>query len=146
MSKNPRTEFLHVGDIPYLSVCSPSTHDMSPIRAWWEEMEKDQKNRFYHQELGFHGDAPYYCEPFVAERMLYQHLHWPSMWAVFPLQDILAIDGSLRRDNPFDERINVPSNPKHYWQYRLHLNLEELLQKDGFNDYFRQMVQNGGRA
>lgn len=141
MSKNPKTEFLDETDIPYLSVCSPSTHDMSPLRAWWEEMEEDQKRRFYQEELGFQGEPPYFCEPYIVERILLQHLDWPSMWAVFPLQEIIAMDGQLRRENPFEERINVPANPKHYWRYRFHMTLEEMKKTDGFNQYFRQMIR-----
>jgi len=145
MSKNPKTEFLDESDIPYLSVCSPSTHDMPPLRAWWEEMKEDQKQRFYQQELGFQGEPPYFCEPYIVERILQQHLDWPSMWAVFPLQDIIAIDGQLRRENPFEERINVPANPKHYWRYRFHLSVEELMKKEGFNQYLSQMIRHHQR-
>ncbi len=146
MSKNPATEFLSVDDIPYLSVCSPSTHDMSPIRAWWEEMEPEQRERFFLQELGMSGEPPFFCEPYVVERIIRQHLYWPSMWAVFPLQDLVAMDGRLRRENPFEERINVPSNPKHYWRYRFHLPLEKLLRENAFNDYLRGMIVAAGRG
>lgn len=146
MSKNPASEFLQADDIPYLSVCSPSTHDMSPIRAWWEESERAQIQRFYQQELGFEGEAPYFCEPFVAQAIFQQHLGWPSMWAVFPIQDILAADASIRRTNPFDERINEPSNPQHYWRYRLHLSLEELQQQTDLNRWIRDMLVKSGRS
>jgi len=146
MSKNPATEFLSVDDIPYLSVCSPSTHDMSPIRAWWEEMGSEQRERFFREELGMTGEPPSFCEPFIAERIIRQHLYWPSMWAVFPLQDLLAMDGQLRLDAPFEERINVPSNPKHYWRYRFHLPMEQLLQEETFNDYLKGMVRGAGRG
>mgnify|MGYP006278644907 CR=1 FL=1 len=146
MSKNPATEFLSIDDIPYLSVCSPSTHDMAPLRAWWEEMTPEQRTRCYHQELKLSGDPPFFCEPYVVEAIVGQHLYWPSMWAVFPLQDLLAMDGRLRRENPFEERINVPSNPRHYWRYRFHLPLEQLLEEDAFNDYLRSMVAAAGRG
>jgi len=146
MSKNPANEFLQTIDIPYFSVCSPSTHDMSPIRAWWEESERAQIQRFYQQELGFQGEAPYFCEPFVAQAIFRQHLGWPSMWAVFPIQDILAVDPTIRRTNPFDERINEPSNPQHYWRYRLHLSLEELEQQKSLNRWIRDMLVKSGRA
>ena len=146
MSKNPASEFLQAGDIPYLSVCSPSTHDMSPIRAWWEESERAQIQRFYQQELGFQGEAPYFCEPFVAQAIFQQHLGWPSMWAVFPIQDILAVDSNVRRTNPFDERINEPSNPQHYWRYRLHISLEELQELTDLNRWIRDMLVKSGRA
>ena len=145
MSKNPATEFLNVNDIPYLSVASPSTHDMSPIRAWWEEAEWEQVQRFYEQELRMIGDHPFYCEPYIAQAIINQHLSWPSMWTVFPIQDLLAMDGRLRFDDPFAERINVPANPKHYWRYRMHLNLEQLIEENGFNNMLKAMLSSANR-
>lgn len=146
MSKNPASEFLQEEDIPYFSVCSPSTHDMSPLRAWWEESDRGQIQRFYQQELQKKGEAPYFCEPYVAQAIFQQHLSWPSMWAVFPMQDILAIDPVLRRTNPFEERINEPSNPQHYWRYRLHIPLEELLKEEAFNQKIRDLLLVAGRT
>ncbi|MEO1655779.1 MAG: 4-alpha-glucanotransferase, partial [Bacteroidota bacterium] len=145
MSKNIQTEFLQEADISYWSVCSPSTHDMSPIRAWWEEMDPPQRQRFYNQELGFRGRAPQTCESYIAIQMLYQHLDWPSIWAIFPLQDLLAINDSLRRSNPEEERINVPSNPQHYWRYRMHLQIEDLLEAQDFNAHIQEMLAETGR-
>jgi 4-alpha-glucanotransferase len=146
MSKNPASEFLQAKDIPYFSVCSPSTHDMSPVRAWWEESDRAQIQRFYQQELQKQGEAPHFCEPFIAEAIMQQHLSWPSMWAIFSIQDILAIDPILRRANPFEERINEPSNPQHYWRYRLHISLEELLQEGSFNQKVRDLLLLAGRT
>jgi 4-alpha-glucanotransferase len=37
MPKDATKEFFHPNDAPYLSVVTPSTHDMSTIRGWWEE-------------------------------------------------------------------------------------------------------------
>ena len=68
------------------------------------------------------------------------------MWAVFPIQDILAVDASIRRANPFDERINEPSNPQHYWRYRLHTTLEDLQQQTGLNRWIRDMLVKAGRS
>lgn len=147
MSKNPATEFLVEKDIPYMSVCSPSTHDMAPIRLWWQDAEEDQPRmqRFYNHILGMPGMRPPHCEPYIAEAIIKQHLHWPCMWAVFPLQDLIAIDGNLRFPNPAEERINVPSNPNHYWRYRFHMNLEDLMQADDFNERVRSMLLRSGR-
>ncbi len=145
MSKNPQTEFLQEEDIPYWSVCSPSTHDMSPIRLWWEEMKTKQRQRFYQNELGFRGRAPKQCEPYIALQMLYQHLEWPSMWAIFPLQDLLAFDEKLRSAYPDKERINIPANPQHYWRYRMHLNLEDLMEAQTFNEYLKDILEETGR-
>lgn len=146
MSKNPATEFLAEEDIPYLSVASPSTHDMSPIRLWWEESEWDQIQRFYEQELKMVGDHPFFCEPYIAQAIINQHLSWPSMWTVFPVQDLLAMDGRLRREDPKEERINVPANPKHYWRYRMHLPVEQLLEEKGFNQMLYAMLSSAKRV
>jgi len=145
MSKNPQTEFLQVEDIPYLSVASPSTHDMAPIRAWWEEEEWDYVQRFYEQELRLEGNHPKYCEPYIAQAIIRQHLSWPSMWTVFPMQDLLAMDGRLRLEDPHSERINIPANPRHYWRYRMHLTLEDLIEEKPFVYLLRAMLQNGNR-
>ncbi|MFY7651243.1 MAG: 4-alpha-glucanotransferase, partial [Chitinophagaceae bacterium] len=51
MPKDPKREFFHPNDAPYLSVVTPSTHDMSTIRGWWEE-DKPAIQRFYNNELG----------------------------------------------------------------------------------------------
>lgn len=144
MPKETHLEFGHPGTAPYLSVVSPSSHDMSPIRAWWEE-DRNQTQAFYNHCLGRQGSAPYYCEPEVGKEMIYQHLHSPSMWAIFPIQDLLAMDGQLRRENPLDERINVPANPQHYWRYRLHLSLEELMAAKDFNSQLKEMLEHSGR-
>ncbi len=146
MSKNPKTEFLQESDIPYLSVCSPATHDMSPIRLWWEEMEEEQRQRFYWNVLGMMGIPPDECDTYIVKGILKQHLHWPGMWVVFALQDIFALDEKIRRENPADERINIPANPKHYWQYRMHIDLDDLLSADGLNDQFYRLLDESGRA
>lgn len=146
MSKNPATEFLAENDIPYLSVASPSTHDMSPIRLWWEESDWEQIQRFYEQELKMVGDHPFYCEPYIAQAIVNQHLSWDSMWTVFPVQDLLAMDGRLRREDPTKERVNVPANPKHYWRYRMHLPVEQLIEENGFNQMLYAMLSSARRV
>jgi len=145
MPSDPRVEFGHPSAAPYLSVVSPGSHDMSTLRGWWEE-DPQRTQRFFETLLGHWGEAaPYYCEPWVAREITVQHLHSPAMWAVFPLQDLLAMDQDLRRANPLDEQINVPSNPTHFWKYRLHLNLEDLVQEIGFNHEVQQLVIASGR-
>ena len=68
------------------------------------------------------------------------------MWSIFQLQDLLGMDAQLRRANPADERINVPANPKNYWRYRMHLDLETLLRAASFNDDLKAELQKHGRA
>ena len=144
MPKDPKKAFFHPNDAPYLSVVTPSTHDMSTIRGWWEE-DANKTQQFYNHELGQWGDAPKYCEAWINKAVVIQHLYSPAMWSVFQLQDLLGSDESLRRENPNDERINVPSNPKHHWCYRMHFTLEHLQQQEAFNSELKKNIQLSGR-
>ncbi len=144
MPKNPLLEFFHPQDAPYLSVVTPSTHDMSTIRGWWEE-DRGRTQKFYHTVLNEGGEAPYFCEAWINRAIVLQHLYAPAMWSIFQLQDLLGMSETLRRDKPAEERINNPANPRHYWRYRMHLTLEELLKENAFNDELRDYVQNSGR-
>ena len=146
MPANPDTEFGHPYTAPDLSVVTTSSHDMSTIRGWWEE-DRVTTQRYFETILGHWREvAPFYCEPWVAREIVVQHLHSPAMWAILPLQDLLAMDRHLRRANPHDEQINVPSNPTHFWKYRLHLPLEELVDAIGFNEPLRALVAASGRG
>jgi 4-alpha-glucanotransferase len=133
MPKNPAREFSNPAEAPYLSVIMPSTHDMSTIRGWWEE-DRALTQKFFNKELGQWGEAPAFCEPWVNKAIVLQHLHSPAMWSIFQLQDLLGMSEEFRRENPHDERINVPADPHHYWRYRMHLTLEELIKEKEFNE------------
>jgi 4-alpha-glucanotransferase len=145
MPKDPTKTFFHPADAPYLSVVTPSTHDMSTIRGWWEE-DRSKTQQFYNYQLGHFGGAPFYCEPWIVKEILVQHFHSPAMWSIFQIQELLGISTELRRQNPEDERINVPANPKHYWRYRMHISIEQLMKEDAFNEELISMVRSSGRA
>ena len=144
MPKESNSEFGHPAEAPYLSVASPSCHDMSTVRGWWEE-DRARSQRFYYQILGHHGTMPYFCEAWISEEVLVQHLYSPAMWAIFPVQDIIGIDETLRRKDPKVERINDPSNPDNLWKYRMHLNIEELISENAFNRRIKDHVTFSGR-
>ena len=144
MPKDVKKEFLHPNDAPYMSVITPSTHDMSTIRGWWEE-NRERTQHFYRYILGQWGEAPFYCESWINRAVILQHLYSPAMWSIFQLQDILGMSDTLRRENPLEERINDPSNPKQYWRYRMHISLEELIQQKEFNEEFKGYVVHSGR-
>lgn len=145
MPKDPTTTFFRPAEAPYLSVVTPSTHDMSTVRGWWEE-NRELTQQFYNNEMGQWGEAPYYCEPWIAKMILQQHIYSPAMWSIFQIQDILAMDGRLRRENPEDERINVPANPQHYWRYRMHISLENLIKERTFTSELKVMLTQAGRV
>ncbi len=144
MPKDPNRSFFHPSDAPYLSVIMPSTHDMSTIRGWWEE-DRNSTQQFYNSELGQSGEAPFFCEPQINQLIVLQHLHSPAIWSIFQLQDLLGMDKKLRRSNPHEERINLPSNSKNYWQYRMHLTLEDLNKATEFNEELAGYIKTSGR-
>lgn len=145
MPKNPNIEFFHPKDAPYLSVVTPSSHDMSTIRGWWEE-DREKTQRFFNNILQEQGSAPYFCEPWINRAIVLQHLYSPAMWSVFQLQDLLGMNERLRRENPQEERINVPANPNHYWNYRVHIGLEQLIKEKEFNAELKDYISNSGRS
>ena len=144
MPKDPKITFGHPAGYPYLSVATPSSHDTSTIRGWWEE-NQSLSQRFYNEILGNSYQAPAECTTSIVRQIIIQHLYSPSMWAIFALQDLLGMDDTLRLPNPNEERINNPGNPNHYWRYRMHLNLEDLLAQTDFNKFVRDQVQYTGR-
>lgn len=144
MPKNPEKEFFHPNDAPYLSVVTPSTHDMSTIRGWWEE-DKAKIQHFYNHELGQWGDAPFYCEAWINKAIVLQHLYSPAMWSVFQVQDLMGISEKIRREDPLEEQINVPANPNHYWCYRMHITIEDLIAADDFNQELSAFIKKSGR-
>ena len=117
---------------------------MSTIRGWWEE-KPDVTQRFYNQQLGHWGGAPYYAEWWVCRDILVQHLYSPAMWAIFQIQDLFSISDATRRENPNDERINVPSNTKNSWRYRMHMTMEDLINNDQFNSELKNYIKQAGR-
>jgi 4-alpha-glucanotransferase len=144
MPKDPKREFFHPNDAPYLSVVTSSTHDMSTVRGWWEE-DRTATQRFFVNELGQWGTAPYFCEPWINKIIVIQHLYSPAMWSIFQLQDLLGIDAILRRENPHEERINIPADPKHYWRYRMHRTLEALIKESRFTAELKGYIAESGR-
>jgi len=144
MPKKPHHEFAMPCDAHYLSVCTTSTHDMNPIRAWWLE-DKVVTQRFYNRALGLQGPAPEQCETWIAERIIQQHLESKAMWVILPWQDWMAIDKRYAHENPHSERINVPSNPRNFWCYRMHLNLEDLVKANDINQHILQLITASGR-
>ena len=144
MPKSSNSKFSHPNDAPYLSIVTPSTHDMSTIRGWWEE-NRENTQYFYNHMLGHYGLAPYFCEGWINKEIVLQHLYSPAMLAIFQLQDLLGMDDAIRRENPNDERINIPSDPNHYWHYRINLDLEKLIKQKDFNATLKQYIQESGR-
>ena len=128
---------------PYLSVCSTSTHDMSPLRLWWRDEAK--RDTYYNSVLGLDGEAPIEATAELCEKIVARHLASPSMLAILPLQDWLSLSEELRSDDIERERINNPAVAHHYWRYRMHLSLEELLSASDYNEKIKLLVASAKR-
>lgn len=144
MPKQNGFEFTHLDGNPYRSVATFSTHDMAPLRLWWEE-SPERTQRYYVTMLQKQGRAPEHLPAHLAEEIIARHLYCPSMLCLLSLQDWLAMDGELRSKNPREERINVPSDPFNHWKYRMHLTIEELLKAVKYNNKVRTMVTRSKR-
>ncbi len=145
MPKDHTRQFFHPNDAPYLSVVTPSTHDMSTIRGWWEE-DRTKTQQFYNEVMGEWGNAPYFCEPWVVKKVIEQHVYSPAMWSIFQLQDLFGMTSELRTANPVTERINVPADPRNKWCYRMKVSVEDLMNETGFNTELLTLLQKSGRA
>ena len=144
MPKYSNSLFVPLHNIPYLSVVTPSTHDMSTIREWWEE-DRCKTQKYYNDILEMSGEAPRICESWMVRAIIMQHLNAPAMWSIFQIQDILSMDDEIKNKNPRSERINQPADAHHYWGYRMHITLENLLKKSKFNTELKDYIKNSGR-
>ncbi|MGE5355890.1 MAG: 4-alpha-glucanotransferase [Deltaproteobacteria bacterium] len=144
MPKNPKTLFFHPDDAPYMSVVSPSSHDTSTLRGWWEE-DVELRQKFYNNILGEWGSAPDQMTTDITRKIIEQHFYCKAMLAIFPLQDYLGLSQKLRHPDVNFERINIPAIFPHVWKYRMHMTIENLLKEDDFNVQLAEIVENSGR-
>jgi 4-alpha-glucanotransferase len=144
MPKQQGFEFAHLDANPIRSVCTISTHDMSPLRLWWQE-QPERRQRYYVTMLQKEGKAPEQLPAHLAEEIIARHLYCPSMLCILQLQDWLAMDMELRRKQLQEERVNVPTDAYNRWQYRMHLTIEELLAATKYNNKLKTMIQRSRR-
>lgn len=144
MPKQTGVEFTHLEGNPIRSVATISTHDMAPLRLWWEE-SSERTQLFYTTMLQKQGRAPEHLPAHIAEEIIARHLYCPSMLCILSLQDWLAMDAELWNKNPHAERINVPSSSFNHWQWRMHIKIEELLKAERFNSKIKTMIERSRR-
>ena len=144
MPKDPTTRFGHLSRNPYRSVDTISTHDMATLRQWWDEDEERTQN-YFNTMLYRGGPAPHPLPDWLAKDIVSRHLTSPSMLCLISFQDWLSIDEKLRLPDANAERINIPANPRHYWRYRMHLTIEQLLAADELNEEISTLIIQSGR-
>ena len=106
-----------------LSVCATSSHDMETLR-----MQCDHDP-----------------EPWEVRNMLWEFLASPSMLAIFPLQDWVALDKRFRRADRNVERINYPADSDNHWKFRIHFNLQDLMQESELNVAVTGLLKDSSR-
>ena len=139
MPKDPSVKFGELWKNPYRSVCTLSTHDMPTLRQWWDE-DYERTQEYYSSQLYRGGGAPHPLPGWLAKEIISNQLTCPSMLCILSLQDWFAIDEKLRLPDANAERINIPANPHHYWRYRMHVNIENLLANKDYNDQIKELV------
>ena len=137
MPKDDKVRFGHLSR-------NPSTHDMPTLRQWWDE-DEERTQDYYNSMLYRGGAAPHPLPGWLAKDIVSRHLTSPSMLCLLSLQDWLSIDEHLRLPDQNAERINIPANPRHYWRYRMHLTIEQLLKEDDFNETVKTLITQSGR-
>ena len=144
MPKDPHVRFGHLGRNPYRSVCTFSTHDMATLRQWWDE-DASRTQDYFNSMLYHEGNAPHPLPGWLARDIVSRQLASPSMLCVLSIQDWLAMDERIRLDDADAERINIPANPHHYWRYRMHVSLENLMADKSFTENIRNLIVQNGR-
>lgn len=144
MPKETGVEFGHIGGYPYRSVATVSTHDMPPMRLWWEE-NHERTQRYYTTMLQKEGPAPRHLTTILAEEIVARHLYSPAMLCLLSFQDLTAMDQRLRSKDIVAERINVPADSYNRWQYRMHVTIETLMKEEQFNRKLKLMVKRSQR-
>ncbi|HEY0221930.1 MAG TPA: 4-alpha-glucanotransferase [Lactovum miscens] len=130
---------------PYLSVVTTSSHDITPLSLWWQE-DKNLIQRYYNEVMGLEGMAPKEANPSIIREILKRNLNTEAMLAIFPIQDWLDTQDDLRNPNASLTRINNPAYSYYYWRYRLHLDLEDLVDNQGFENFLSDFIKNSKRS
>ena len=111
-------------------------------RAWWEE---DAERRGRYSEM-FQTGTEDECTPSVMRNILAQHIESPSVLSILPIQDVLALCTEYAKRPALEETINDPTNPKHYWRFRLHVSCEDLLSNYDFLKDVKELVSSRAHA
>ncbi|KAL6225879.1 hypothetical protein ACLB2K_004728 [Fragaria x ananassa] len=145
MPSEPGLEYGIPSQYSYMTVCAPSCHDCSTLRAWWEE-DEERRQRYFSSMVGSDLLPPSRCVPEIANFIIRQHFEAPSMWAIFPLQDLLILKEEYTTRPAKEETVNDPTNPKHYWRYRVHVTLEALIKDKELTSIIKDLVLGSGRS
>lgn len=144
MPRESGIKFGNLSQNPYRSVCTISSHDTPTLRQWWDE-DRNRTQEYYNTVLQKYGAAPHPLPGWLARDIISRNLMSPSMLCILSIQDWLAIDEGFRLADADAERINIPANPKHYWRYRMHVNIEDLQANSDFDQNVTDLIRESYR-
>ena len=130
--------YLSFEEYPELSVCTPSVHDSSTMREWWDR-EADQEIF-----AGFIGlpSLPKVYNPGTAKIIMKHAASAASRWRVFLIQDLLHMSKKWYAEDPASERINVPGTTNSFnWTYRLPATISELREDSDLIQSVRELAE-----
>jgi 4-alpha-glucanotransferase len=135
--------FVPLSEYPENSVATLSVHDSSSLREWWES-EPGSRCAFYYS-LGLSGDCPSEYSPEVAKLVLSRMSLAASKLYLPTFVDLLAVKNAYRKQNPKDERINVPGTVSDgNWSYRIPARVEEILMDSNFQRSIKEIIGERG--
>ena len=130
--------YIAPSDYPFLSVCAPSVHDTSTLRAWWE-LENEQQG--FWSVLGFKNECPKIYDKAVAAQVMGALLDTNSALVLFQIQDLFALEDVYRVSDPTSERVNIPGTVQDSnWSYRIPMTVESLQADKKFSTLISGLV------
>lgn len=134
------SKWTNLNEIKYLSVISTSTHDMPPLKLWWNELAPEDKTKYLQEKTG----QAYSEEKTIYKHILNNHLSTQAMLAIFPLGDWLSFT-NIMTQQPNEEQINNPANPNHIWNYRFPFNMEDLIENETITKNIKELIVSNNR-
>ena len=128
-------------EAPYLSTIYTSTPQSMTMRMWLGEELKTIIFNSEDKKKVYYDATSQECTSQIRTT-----LERDSMFAIIPIQDWLSIDSKLRSRFPYSERINDPQEKEQVWKYRMHINLESLLEADSLNNIISNLISETSRA
>lgn len=130
--------FRKIDEYPELSVATPSVHDSSTLRGWWEQEggANDFLAAWNPDYSGYQaGTADAFRKGYSPEAAFFAlktMARASSSVLVLPVQDILTLSADFYKTGSDEERINVPGSVNAFnWTYRLPVSIEELQKNKG---------------
>jgi 4-alpha-glucanotransferase len=137
--------FIPPSRYPLLSVCTPSVHDTSTLRGWWEEDAAERE--LFFRSLGEQGACPPRMQLPLLSKIMAHCAGAQSLLCMFQVQDLLDLDQELWSADPGTDRINVPGTvTEQNWTWRMPVSVEDLSRRTGLRGKIRTVVDGRRKA